>query len=225
MSYSMSLLTKNPSSSLLQLFRYDIVPRKKEVTLRKIPERAIASTRFFNEGNFGVARHRDLSARLAPILHPCSRSVRVRGCVCAGIHAYMRVMWIFAPLSPWEETLLHGKTLIYRVGKRRGGGGTGEKRGKDSSTDSPCWIRNPAVYMYVYSRGIYGTHGWLGTPFHPDADAILIANVGDARSWDRATRRNGEHPGNGPDPRINRFLRFRGKRSPLPSNGRLGVSY
>lgn len=91
-----------------------------------------------------ISENRDIAIylRLAPILsYSCSRSVRV--------HAYTRVMRIFAPLSVRRNS--HGKTLIYRVGK---GEGRGKEKGEGQHHGYPHtgYEIHPYIYVCIFAR-------------------------------------------------------------------------
>lgn len=152
-----SLFCKKSSTVLKQsTVTPTLCPGKKRSRFGRSPK-AIASTRFFITRVISENRDIAIYLRLAPILsYSCSRSVRV--------HAYTRVMRIFAPLSVRRNS--HGKTLIYRVGK---GEGRGKEKGEGQHHGYPRTGYEIHPYIYVCIVHIFArkctVYAWMtGNP-------------------------------------------------------------
>lgn len=117
-----------------------LYPRKRSHASGEIAPRAIASTRFFNEDNFGVARHHDLPRlRFALILLACN-FVWAHTYIRARAHIYMRVnAKVNFCGSRREKKRSHGKILIYLVGS------AADPRTLDT--------RSTCVYLSAYTDG------------------------------------------------------------------------
>lgn len=167
-------------ASNLQLVMSDIVYPfvGKEVTLRKRSpgERShqhISLTRI-------ISGWRDIAIYRVSLWF-YSRAI---SCGHTHAHAYAREReGEFLRLSPWEETLAHGKTLIYLV--------------EGAADPRVRWIRDPpVVYSSAYTDGAR-MDDWEPIPSRR-VRTILIADVGDVRSHEEE---RGEHLANDLDSR------------------------